>query len=577
MNNNYSLYLIKSTLCFVVFILIFQNFAFSQKGKNGVDNFSQQNFKAAIDDLKPLLKKDSLNAENNYKLGICYLNTNIDKSLAIKYLEVASKQTKIDGTIWFDLGRAYLLNYKFEDAINAFKKFKSTPEVKDDPYMPSTRMIEMCENAVELMKKPINVSFKNLGIEINSAFPDFGAYVPTDESFIVYSSKRPGNSGGLQDFDGFTTSDILYSTQKNDKWLKGKSLGININSPLVEETAGLSADGNNIFVFVDNAEGLNDIFISNRKGKTFQKSVSLGPMINGSEVESSAALFPDGKTLIFSSDRAENNYGGKDLYISNKLPSGEWGKPVNLGDVINTKYDEDFPYLASDGKTLYFASQGHNSMGGFDYFKSVWDEKANSWSDAMNLGYPLNTTDDEKTISFSASGRYAYISALRKEGFGDMDIYRVTFNDIAPLYTVIKGVLLNKDSSNVFEIKPVAIDSVAIKDSINLAKEQKNKSTNKKNVPKKVEVKVEKPVVESKPVIQLSIINKITQKIVGVYTPNNITGKFTIILLPGEYSLVCESNKYQKYTEDITIREEGVGNNEMSKTIFLNQNAEIKK
>jgi hypothetical protein len=215
-------------------------------------------------------------------------------------------------------------------------------------------------------------------------------------------------------------------------------------------------------------------------------------------------------------------------------------------------------------------------MGGYDLFKTVWDEKSNSWSDPLNLGYPLNTTDDEKTISFSASGRYAYVSALRKEGFGDMDIYKVTFNDIAPVYTVIKGSIVNKDSSNVFEIKPVVIDSMAIKDSIKVVNQQKNKSNTKKTVKPDV-VKIEPANIEKKPVIKISVINKISQKLIGVYTPNNKTGKFTVVLLPGEYSLICESDKHKKYTEDIIVKEEGSVINEISKTIILSSNSEINK
>ena len=136
-----------------------------------------------------------------------------------------------------------------------------------------------------------------------------------------------------------------------------------------------------------------------------------------------------------------------DIYMSKKLPNGLWAMPQNLGPNINTKYREDFPHLAIDGKTLFFSSQGHSSMGDFDVFKVIWDTENNTWSEPKNLGYPVNTTADNRNISFTADDRVGYISALRDGGFGDLDLYRVTFNE-EQRYSIVTGYVLTGDSIN---------------------------------------------------------------------------------------------------------------------------------
>ena len=166
-------------------------------------------------------------------------------------------------------------------------------------------------------------------------------------------------------------------------------------------------------------------------------------------METAACLSHDGTQLFFASDSKEG-FGGTDIYMSKKLPNGKWGIPINLGPVINTQYNEDFPSISADGKTFHFCSEGHISMGGFDIFKSSWDEDSSYWQPPVNIGFPINTPDDNMNISFSTTwdtetetlrNKYAYISAVRKDGFGDLDIYRITFNKVASRLTVIKGLI----------------------------------------------------------------------------------------------------------------------------------------
>jgi len=516
------------------------------------DFFSMRNFREALDEYLLLYKKDNTSLTYNYRIGVCYVNLNVDRTKAIPFLEYAIKNPKVEVDAWYELGRAYFYNYRFDDAINAFKTYQKLQKSKGDKFIiPPHRQIEMCRNAQELIKTPLNVSFHNLGDQINSPFPDFSPYVPADESFLVFTSKRDNNVGRLPDFDGFFTSDVYLSSNRNGVWGKAKGIGNLINTDLVEEVAGLSSDGNVLFVYIDNYWGFNDIMWSFRKGRSFQKGTSISPAITSNVLESSAAISPDKETIIFASER-NDGIGGTDLYMSKKLPSGEWSPPVNMGTPINTKYNEEFPNFSSDGKTLYFASQGHNSMGGYDIFKSEWNTENNSWSRPVNLGYPVNTPDDNMSISFTASGRYAYLAAFRPEGLGDLDVYKVIFHDVEPPYTIVRGNVLNPDSSNIFSSQ-LPVDNMT-----NMQGLYSNTYTESININN-----------QNDQYLKIKVYDKQTGKLVGKYLPNKITGRFTIILPPGEYTLSFTAKAYKKYSEDIVIHDIGFYNNEISKNIVL--------
>jgi hypothetical protein len=574
---------------FLLFFLLIAFSIFAQKKvitgneKSASKSFEEANFKDALEEYLILIKKDSTNMTYNFRIGVCYLNTNIDKTKAIPYLEFAVKQTKCEPSGWYEMGRAYQMAYRFDDAIKAFKKFKEVSGGKLFYFIPTERQIEMCYQAQEIIKSPIDVTFENLGPEINSAYPDFRPYVPMDESFIVYTSKRVGNLGNLMDYDGYMTSDIYMAfAAKNNKWTKAKSVGSLINSTLVEETAGLSSDGNELYIFADNYDGINDIFLSPRRGKNFQKSIKLGPNINTTEIEGCATISPDKKTLYFSSD-VISSIGAKDIYMSNKLPNGEWGKPTNLGSTINTIYDEDCPNLSSDGKTLYFASQGHNSMGGYDVFESTWDNQTSTWGKPVNIGFPLNTPADEFTMSLSASGRHGYVAALRKGGYGDLDIYKVTFNDVAPTYTIIRGTLLGNDSLNIFALRTNTNDTISRDtNSIKSIKENKKVPANKKpfinknkiNIKESAKDSISKNNINGQQIkekdykIKISVTDKIKKSLFGNYLPNKQTGNFLIILPPGEYALTISGEGLITHTENFKIIEKPT-NSELFKTIYL--------
>lgn len=411
--------------------------------KAAKDNFTLGNYVAALQEYEALVKKDPSNLEYNYKAGVCYLYTNFDKSKAIPYLEFVALKPSATKDQLYDLGRAYLVNNKLAEAIKTFELLKTKIDPKAEPakMLDVVRQIEMCENAQKLMKTPVNVTFTNLGPKVNTPFADYNPFAPDEEDYVAFSTKRNDVVGANIDFDGYKCADVFFSEVKKGEYAKAKNLGPLVNTEFVEELVGLSADGRYLFVGIDNMEGYDDIWVSEKKGKSFQKSKTLGPTINTLETETSATTDSEGDILYFSRTPLDDKagFGGTDIFIAYRLPNGDWGEPINLGPQINTPYDEDFPNLSADGKTLYFCSKGHNSMGGFDVFKATWDEKNKRWNRPTNLGFPLNNTDDNFTFSAPRNGRHGYLSQIRPEGQGDLDVYMVTYNDVAPELTAVIG------------------------------------------------------------------------------------------------------------------------------------------
>lgn len=620
--------LIITLLVIVNFLLLTVN-GYSQQYNTDMsakEYFVSGNLRAALTAYLKLLKDDPKNIDYNHKIGICYLNINDDKTKAIRYLEFVTTQNKFDNAALLDMGMAYHQAMRFDDAIKYYNKYKE--RAGDQDIETTDRQIEMCYNGKELVKYPLDVTFENLGKNINSSYPDYWPFVPTDESFIVYTSRRKGNRGNLIDYDGYHTSDIYISIVKKGKYSKTKNLSL-INTMGDEEAVGISHDGSNLFVFLDDLYIYGDIYVSTKKGKSFQSIKQPGKNINTkSSMETAACLSPDGTLLFFASDRKEG-HGGTDIYMSNKLPNGTWGIPINLGSVINTQYNEDFPSISADGKTLYFCSEGHMSMGGFDIFKSSWDEDSSYWQPPLNIGYPINTPDDNMNISFSTTldaetetlqNKYAYVSAVRKDGFGDLDIYRITFNKVTSRFTVIKGLITSNipvdnseyktfyyyEKNNTVKIIPeechpwydktwklketkkVKVEpGYEYKTILFFTKgvEKKVFSSKKypKNDPAYVFKSVKTTLVKKKsyqpPVNEPSFITKIlsdatitiTDNEKGEefsYTPTK-TGKYVIILPPGNYHIFVEVPGYESVSKDIKIFDKSSFKPEIIKNFVL--------
>jgi len=367
------------------------------------------------------------NALLNVKIGDCYLNSPT-KAVALPFLQRAAKlDVNADSRTHYLLARALHLNAKWREAIAEYQLAQpmgSASRKYEGPIITANdlqRRIQECRNGQQLMAHPARVFIDNAGSELNSAAADYSPVVSADESTILITSRRPGSTGGKKSPDGNDFyEDIYQATWKGKAWSVASNLGAPVNTDEHNATVGLSPDGQRMLVYEDVNNG--DLLEATLRGSAWGKPRKLSSSINSQSHESSASYSPDGRFLYFVSDRREGGLGGPDIY---KVALEGKSEPVNLGSTINTAYGEEGVFMAPDGKTLYFSSQGHNGMGGYDIYKSVYEN--GKWSQPENLGWPINTPDDDVFFVTSASGRHGYYSSDRAGGYGEKDIYRITF------------------------------------------------------------------------------------------------------------------------------------------------------
>ena len=471
--------------------------------------FYSGNMHEAVKHFDELLRIDSMNYEYNMLCGYAYLHSNVDKSRAVVRLERALKNPRADQLLYYDLGKAYMLNYRFDDAIEAFKTAAAKGVKLQKTDITPARYIEMCENAKVMMSIGAEVTIENVGTAVNSPYPDYNAFINADENILYFSSKQQGNSGSQPDFDGYKMADVYCAERVNGKWQPAKKLQSPVNSGFQEDIVSASSDGETLLLYFNNEKGFDDIFVTHKERKQFTRPEILSLTVNSPQREEAAALSPDGNWIFFSSDRP-SGFGGLDIYFSRRLPNGEWSNAKNAGPSVNTEYDDSYPYLAPDGTTFYFSSQGHNSMGGFDLFRSTWNPEEQFFAIPENLSFPINTPDDNKTISVTKSGRYAYIADFRAGSSGDLDIYKVTFKDVPAPYCPVKGIIADIDSATVMS---------------ELSK------------------------------YHVIIREAGTKKQVGIYRPNVHDGSFTFILQPGFYLVDFYIDNKLKSTAELVIED----------------------
>ena len=514
---------------YILFFILIATAVFSQttkpKGKwepeDAEEHFKNYNYVMALPMYAELVTREPANTDYNYKLGYCYMHTNIDKTLAVPYLEKASKDSKNPDNVWLWLGKAYHLASRFDDATKAYNKYKDLKAKDKEEVEKIDHYIEQCANAKVLMKHPINVTFTNAGAEVNSEFPDYYPWITSDEQMLFFTSRRKGGHTTMVEADGYYSSDAFFCNVMDGKWNKATNLGNMVNGNLDEQIVGINPDGSEIVMYIDHITELEDLYFTKKKNGNYAKLEKMSENVNNAKEYSGSIFNTDDGPVLYFVRNDKNSLGETDIYTAKRLPTGEWGLPVNIGPKINTKYREDFPWLSADGKTLYFSSEGHSSMGGFDLFKCVWDEIDQAWSDPINLGYPLNTADDERQISILPDNRAGYISALRPGGMGDLDIYRIKFEENEQHYSVYRGKVQRSDSTNTKELDIVIT------------------ATDKKT-------------------------NNAT-----TFTPNKTNGKYIMALLPGTYQINIAADGYKDYNGELVVFEFGVAKPETFKNFVL--------
>jgi outer membrane protein OmpA-like peptidoglycan-associated protein/tetratricopeptide (TPR) repeat protein len=390
----------------------------------------------AIDDARDLMvtaaNLDPTNIKANFEAGHYHIKT-IGKDLAVKYfLRVYELDPNYRFDLEFWIGQSYQYGLEFDKAIDFYNRYKQRL-AKRPNYLGNDRVsaaavdraIYECENGKEYVANPKNFSIVNIGREINSEWDDYAPVFNENEDQVIFTSRRrDGNMNQNVDLDNKPFEDIFIARKVGGKWTAAENIGSPINTPYHDSNLALSADGQTLFIYTD--EGGGDIYYSDlQPNGTWSQPVPLPGIINSSYEEKSITISRDEKTLYFSSNRP-GGYGGLDIYRATKDARGEWSNVKNMGPKINTEYDDDGPFIDYDGKTLYFSSKGRKGMGGFDIYKSVFDEATNEWSEPENLGYPINTPDNDIYFVSTKDGKRAYYSSVREDGLGYDDIFVIT-------------------------------------------------------------------------------------------------------------------------------------------------------
>ena len=473
------------------------------------------------------------NAELNYKIGICYLYT-ADKDKAVEHLEKAYRlKSDVTEDITYYLGMAYHQNFDFDQAINFYRKYLVVinPRNKNKYLNEINKKIEECKNGKEIIKDTAKVIIDNLGETVNSIYPDYAPVISADESMLIFTSRRPTNIGGLRDpMTGKFFEDIYIAYLEDWGQWNIEQPGEPINSIYHDAAIGLSPDGQTLYLYKGDNGG--DIYVSYLKGSKWTNPEPLPYPINTKYHESSASLGPDGRTLYFVSDRPGSK-GGRDIWMS-KRNNKQWSYPINLTN-INTAYDEEGVFIHPDGKTLYFSSKGHNTMGGYDIFKST--NENGKWSNPTNLGYPINTPDEDLYFVLSASGVHAYISSSRKGTIGDQDIFMITYMIAKPVMPSSEANLLAWREHPSQDIK---FENLISESSPSLIL-WKGKVMNEMGTPLEA---------------QIILTDNETGEQISEFYSNSETGKFIVSLPAGKnYGVAVKKTGYLFHSENFNIPE----------------------
>tara|TARA_B100000809_G_scaffold266051_1_gene327089 strand:- start:8231 stop:10321 length:2091 start_codon:yes stop_codon:yes gene_type:complete len=494
-----------------------QDETFKQKFKEANTLIEENQYKVALPLWLKLQESAPSNANLNYKVGICYISSANDKKKSLAYFERAianttknydpfsasEKKAPLDAYLY--LANIHHISYNLDKATSYYKTFKKVATKKHYLYKKADLGLKQSNNAKVAVANPVKTTITNMGGTINSAYGDYSPVIAVDESSIYFTSRRlrkdSSNLYYVDFIDGNYFEDIYVSHKYDSTWSEPELL--NISTDGHEAVINISTDGQTLFMFRDDS-GDGNIYTSKKNGEFWSEPEKIGSNVNLESRETHAHITPNGNSLYFTSNRPDGQ-GGKDIYFCKKLPNGDWAKAQNLGNVINSPYDEDGVFIHPDGKTMYFSSNGKNSIGDYDIFYSTLDS-VGKWTTPINMGYPVNSTDDDIFFVTSTDGKRGYFSSFKEGGLGEKDIYQIELEEAEekPL-TLLKGYMA------VIGMKELPDDAEVIVTTINSDEQPK------------------------------------------IYSPRKRDGKFCAILEPGkDYHIVYSTLKYRK-EEDLYI------------------------
>jgi len=524
--------------------------------------------KKAVYNFELLYNLTPTNIGVNYYLGSSYLESS-PKQKCLKHFQfVYDKSPALAKDLLFKLGRGYHLNYQFEQARQFYSRYNNSLTAKEQIEWNQViqKYIQETQYGDKYLASPERVFIDNLGSTVNTKHSEYAPVITPDRKTIYFTSRRPDEKKKKTKAFKLTGEyyENAYVTQlENENFKEAKKLPKPVNKP-GRNTAivGMNPDGNELVIFngSKNFGFLQETKLVKKPGKVATWSKPATKMFKNANSRygvSSASVSSDGRNLFFSTinpKKKNQSFGGEDIYVSRRNFSNEkWGKPVNLGGVINTYFDEKSVFISPDGNTLYFSSDGHTSMGGYDIFKCE-KQPDGSWGVPVNLGYPINTPDDDMFFSITANKRYGYYATTAHEDTkGDWDIYQVIFlGPEKPLQQTPEDLLI------AWHAKPL-----------------------KQELEKAVEIQMERLTVvkgrvldsfdESPVGAKIEIIDNNTEEVLQVVNSNPDTGNYTVNLPSGKnYAMMVTHPEYLFHSENFNIPE-ATKYQEINKDIHLHK------
>ncbi len=510
-----------------------------------------------------LIEEGWENANVYFSIGMCYINMPGQMEQAIPYLEKATlnvsanykegnyKEESAPEEAWFYLAKAYRVNNVLDKAIEAYGKYKSSLSASDVYYHEFCDLqIKTCETAKQFMQNPIN--FTQELVPFTEDGKNYQPAISGDGKFAAFTAYQEVKDPYTQEESFFEI--VYYTKSDGHDWSKPKDITFDIESDGFISSLSMSYTGDKMLLYRDDY-GNGNIYIAEKEGSRWGTAQKLGKNVNSRENETHASLSKDGSTLYFVSDRL-GGLGGKDIYMALKDKKGRWGVPTNLGDVINTVFEEETPFLAEDGKTLYFASEAHNSMGGYDIFKSVRNESG-EWSQPQNLGYPVNSTADDLFYLPIGDGTAAYMARL-PEGGTETKIYRIEFPETERVIEVVADVVPDTTDDLVTDDSDTGTEPVATIDNPVVADAVVAPVVTTIIVPSEYELKGRLTLDDNKDINSTFYIHvsKNDGEVVAALSPDIGTGEFTTKIKHGSYKVKAFGDGYEPAEKMIYISED---------------------
>lgn len=412
--------------------------------ESALKSYNSRDDKSAIADLNKAIEKDPNFIEPHFLLAQIFTEANQKQQAINEYVNALQINPKFDKKTFFNLANLEFSLGKYEDAKKDYEAYLKYQVINPDAKDIAEHNLANCNFAIDAKKNPVPFDLKNMGSSINSPYDEYFPAVTADGQTFLYTRNNRTEKVPMQE-------DFLISKKNNGEWMPAVPIGNGINTEGNEGAPSISADGEILFFVAcqDNPDGSYaggrkgygscDIFYAERVGNQWGKPYNVGQMINSNQYETQPSFSADGKTLYFVSARP-GGLGSTDIYVSTLRVDGSWGPPHNLGPKINTPGKEETVFIHPDGKTLYFGSDGHVGMGGLDLYVSRMNDKG-EWGEPVNLGYPINTYGDENSIIVAPSGELAYIASDRPGGSGRLDLYQFTLYESARpgKITYVKG------------------------------------------------------------------------------------------------------------------------------------------